>query len=133
MLTDAKRRGFTIMIFQAQSGAPPDTVRATRPLLTPIPQPPASCPSTGHLTFLGAACDEQDGPDVHNLFNKKSLMASAARIVDTMQQYPMVDGYIWDGPEWGYEIAARHQNHRSCKPLHALVVSCAGVGVAALA
>ena len=37
MLTDAKRRGFTIMIFQAQSGAPPDTVRATRPLLiTPL-------------------------------------------------------------------------------------------------
>ena len=70
---------------------------------------------------------EQDGPDVHNLFNKKSLMASAARIVDTMQQYPMADGYIWDGPEWGYEIAARHQNHRSCKPLHALVVSCAAV------
>ena len=58
----------------------------------------------------------QDGPDAHHLFNKKSLMASAARIVDTMQQYPMVDGYIWDGPEWGYEIAARHQNHRSCKP-----------------
>jgi hypothetical protein len=30
-----------------------------------------------------------------------------------MQQYPMVDGFIWDGPEWGYEIAASHQDHRS--------------------
>ena len=61
MLTDAKRRGFTIMIFQAQSGAPPDTVRATRPLLTPIPQPPASCPSTGHLTFLGRLATSRTG------------------------------------------------------------------------
>ena len=58
MLTDAKRRGFTIMIFQAQSGAGSDS----------------------------------DGPAAHHLFDRKSLLATCARIVDTMQHYPMVDG-----------------------------------------
>jgi hypothetical protein len=39
--------------------------------------------------------------------------ATIARMVDTLSHYPMVDGAIMDGPEWGYEIAPHHQNHRS--------------------
>ena len=37
----------------------------------------------------------------------------AARMVDAMEQYPMADGAVMDGPEWGYEIATFHQNRRS--------------------
>lgn len=36
-----------------------------------------------------------------------------ARMIDTLEHYPMVDGAIMDGPEWGYEIAPHHMNHRS--------------------
>jgi hypothetical protein len=30
-----------------------------------------------------------------------------------MEQYPMADGAVLDGPEWGYEVAPFHQDHRS--------------------
>jgi hypothetical protein len=69
-IQDASDRGIHIMIFQAQTGAPPDT-------------------------------DEGS----HHLFNKKSIDATCARIVDTLQQFPMADGFVLDGPEWGYEIS----------------------------
>ena len=36
--------------------------------------------------------------------------AYCARVQDTLEHFPMVDGAIMDGPEWGYEI---HPNHRS--------------------
>jgi hypothetical protein len=39
--------------------------------------------------------------------------AAAARLVECMERYPMADGAVLDGPEWGYEIAAFHQNGRS--------------------
>jgi hypothetical protein len=42
-----------------------------------------------------------------------SRAATCARIIDTLEHYPMVDGAIMDGPEWGYEIAPHHMNHRS--------------------
>ena len=38
---------------------------------------------------------------------------NAARLVDCMEHYPMADGAVLDGPEWGYEIAPFHQNGRS--------------------
>jgi len=31
-----------------------------------------------------------------------------ARILDTMAHYPMADGAVLDGPEWGYEISPHH-------------------------
>ena len=34
-------------------------------------------------------------------------------MIDTLEHYPMVDGAIMDGPEWGYEIAPHHLNRRS--------------------
>jgi hypothetical protein len=55
------------------------------------------------------------GPDArgHVLADATTQRALAARTVDALQHYPMVDGAIMDGPEWGYEIAPHHQNHRS--------------------
>ena len=75
-LLAAKDHGFSVWIFQAQTGAGP-------------------------------------GGDGHILGDEKTRMATCARIVDTLEHYPMVDGAIMDGPEWGYEIASGHMNRRS--------------------
>lgn len=76
MLTDAKRRGWSIYLFGASYGAGPG--------------------GTGHI-----------------LADARSQAAFAARMVDTLEHFPMVDGAIMDGPEWGYEIAPHHMNYRS--------------------
>lgn len=47
------------------------------------------------------------------IVDERTRAAVIARMVDTLAHYPMVDGAIMDGPEWGYEIAPHHQNHRS--------------------
>jgi hypothetical protein len=65
--------------FQAQSGAPDD--------------------NEGTSYNGGVNYD-----DNHHLFDLTRRRASIARIVDTMQNFPEADGFIWDGPEWGYEI-----------------------------
>lgn len=62
MLQEAHDRGLKIMIFQAQTGAGPDS----------------------------------DG--THHLANQKQIDATCARIVDTLQQFEMCDGFILDGP-----------------------------------
>lgn len=49
----------------------------------------------------------------HHLHDEQSRAALCARIADTLEQYPMVDGAVMDGPEWGYEIAPHHMDHRS--------------------
>ncbi len=49
----------------------------------------------------------------HVFGDEVSLAATSARIIDTLEQYPMVDGAIMDGPEWGYEIDPKHMNFRS--------------------
>ena len=46
------------------------------------------------------------GGDGYYLADDTSRAAVCARIVDTLQRYPMADGGIMDGPEWGYEIDA---------------------------
>ncbi len=76
MLTDAKRRGWSVWIFGASYGGGPG--------------------GTGHI-FADA----------------RSQAAFVARMVDTLEHYPMADGAIMDGPEWGYEIAPHHMNYRS--------------------
>ncbi len=55
------------------------------------------------------------GPDAngHAIADEKVQAALCARMIDTLQHYPMVDGAIMDGPEWGYEIAPHHMNQRS--------------------
>ncbi len=47
------------------------------------------------------------------LTDARARTAAAARMVDTLRHYPMADGAIMDGPEWGYEIAPHFLNRRS--------------------
>lgn len=49
----------------------------------------------------------------HIFADERTQAAYHARMVDTLAHYPMVDGAIMDGPEWGYEIAPHHMNRRS--------------------
>lgn len=53
------------------------------------------------------------GGDGHIFADERTQAAVCARMVDTLAHYPMVDGAIMDGPEWGYEIAPHHMNRRS--------------------
>jgi hypothetical protein len=53
------------------------------------------------------------GGEGHVLADARTRAALTARMIDTLEQYPMADGAIMDGPEWGYEIAPRHMDHRS--------------------
>ena len=50
---------------------------------------------------------EGKGGNGHQITDETSRMARCARMIDTLEHYPMVDGGIMDGPEWGYEIAQR--------------------------
>ena len=47
------------------------------------------------------------------LVDERARAAYCARMVDTLEHFPMAVGAIMDGPEWGYEIAPHHMNHRS--------------------
>ena len=47
------------------------------------------------------------------LVDEQSRAAYCARMVDTLEHFPMATGAIMDGPEWGYEIAPHHMDHRS--------------------
>lgn len=49
----------------------------------------------------------------HIFADERTRAALCARMIDTLEQYPMADGAIMDGPEWGYEIAPHHMDHRS--------------------
>jgi hypothetical protein len=53
------------------------------------------------------------GGDGYYLNDEKTMRSQIARMVDTLEHFPMADGAIMDGPEWGYEIAPHHQNYRS--------------------
>ena len=53
------------------------------------------------------------GGDGYYLHDEKTMRARVARMVDTFEHFPMADGAIMDGPEWGYEMAPHHMNHRS--------------------
>ena len=65
------------------------------------------------IFFFQAQVGAGPGGTGHALFDPKSRAATSARITDCLEQYPMVDGAIMDGPEWGYEISAGHMDHRS--------------------
>ena len=47
------------------------------------------------------------------MVDEQTRLVNTARLVDCMERYPMADGAVFDGPEWGYEIAPFHQNGRS--------------------
>ena len=63
--------------------------------------------------FFQAQGGAGPGGDGHHLFDPTTRAAACARLIDALEHFPMVDGCVWDGPEWGYEIAPHHQNHRS--------------------
>ncbi len=49
----------------------------------------------------------------HPLIDPRARDALLARAVDTLAHFSMADGAVLDGPEWGYEIAPHHMDHRS--------------------
>ena len=53
------------------------------------------------------------GGDGHHLHDNRTLASRVARMVDTLEHFPMADGAVMDGPEWGYEMAPHHMNRRS--------------------
>ena len=53
------------------------------------------------------------GGSGHHLHDPQTLASRIARMVDTLEHYPMADGVVMDGPEWGYEMAPHHMDHRS--------------------
>jgi hypothetical protein len=63
--------------------------------------------------IFGAAHGAGPGGSGPLLADSLSQAAFTARMVDTLEHYPMADGAIMDGPEWGYEIAPQHMNRRS--------------------
>jgi hypothetical protein len=66
-----------------------------------------------HIMIMYAGAGAGPGGDGHHLHDECSLHAHLARMIDTLEQFPMADGAIMDGPEWGYEIAPHHMDHRS--------------------
>ena len=53
------------------------------------------------------------GGSGHHLHDPQTLASRIARMVATLEHYPMADGVVMDGPEWGYEMAPHHMDHRS--------------------
>lgn len=66
------------------------------------------------FTVMVMYADNGAGPggDGHYLHDEQTLRARVARMVDTLEQFPMADGALMDGPEWSYEIAPNFLNHR---------------------
>lgn len=52
------------------------------------------------------------GGEGHYLHDERTLRARVARMVDTLEQYPLADGAVLDGPEWSYEITPGFLEHR---------------------
>ena len=53
------------------------------------------------------------GGDGYYMNDEKTIRSRVARMVDVLEHFPMADGAVMDGPEWGYEIAPHHLNYRS--------------------
>ncbi len=92
--------------------APPaDPMPAQRRLLTQTLQ---SARDHGFaVSIMYADTGAGPGGSDHYLIDEQGLRARAARMIDTLEHYPMAQGAVMDGPEWGYEIAAHHMNRRS--------------------
>ena len=91
------------------------------PAPAPMPEKRALLEQTLHVAkehglsvwIFQAQTGAGPGGDGHYLSDEQTRAATCARMVDTLEHYPMADGAIMDGPEWGYEIAPHHMNHRS--------------------
>ena len=53
------------------------------------------------------------GGDGYYMNDEKTIRSRVARMGDVLEHFPMADGAVMDGPEWGYEIAPHHMNYRS--------------------
>jgi hypothetical protein len=73
----------------------------------------ATAKDRGWALYLFGASHGQGPGGGHIFADPKGRAAFCARMVDTLERYPMATGAIMDGPEWGYEIAPHHMNHRS--------------------
>lgn len=65
------------------------------------------------VSIMYAETGAGPGGKGYYLQDEHSLRARAARMIDTLEHYPMAQGAVMDGPEWGYEIAPHHMNYRS--------------------
>lgn len=66
-----------------------------------------------HIMLMYPNFGAGPGGSGHHLHDPDSLHAQVARTIDTLEHFPMAHGAILDGPEWGYEIAPHHMDHRS--------------------
>lgn len=64
------------------------------------------------LVIMYADYGAGPGGEGHYLHDERSLRARVARMVDTLEQNPLADGAIMDGPEWSYEITPGFLDHR---------------------
>ncbi len=64
----------------------------------------------------------------HILADPRTQAAYHARTVDTLSHYPMVDGGIMDGPEWGYEICPQHRSYLFNDLPESVAPACAALG-----
>ena len=62
------------------------------------------------ILIFEAAVGAGPGGKGHILGDEMRQRAYWARMQDTLEHFPQVEGAIMDGPEWGYEI---HPHHRS--------------------
>jgi hypothetical protein len=93
---------------------PPPAAEARPELRARLEQALTAAKDRGWSVYIFlASAGAGPGGDGPLLVDSRSRAAFIARMVDTLAHYPMVDGAIMDGPEWGYEIAPHHMNHRS--------------------
>lgn len=95
-----------------QAPAPPDRALAEKRAL--LDKTLQSARAHGFAVSL-MYTDSGAGPGGkgYYLHDEHSLRARVARMIDTLEHYPVADGAVMDGPEWGYEIAPHHMNYRS--------------------
>ncbi|MCZ6631939.1 MAG: hypothetical protein O7G87_00910 [bacterium] len=62
------------------------------------------------------------------LVDETTRAAACARMVDTLEHYPMADGGILDGPEWGYEISPHHRKYIFADLPESVAPGCAALG-----
>jgi hypothetical protein len=99
--------------FGAAAAGAPEAERVVRERRDRLTRTLEAAKARGWQVWL--FCPHYGGPPGRGpiLVDEVTRTAAASRMVDAMEQYPMADGAVMDGPEWGYEIATFHQNRRS--------------------
>ncbi len=101
-------------IYERMGVTAPPPARPEPELRTQLTKALTAAKDRGWSVYIfQASAGAGPGGDGPTLTDPRTRAAIIARMVDTLAHYPMVDGAIMDGPEWGYEIAPHHQNYRS--------------------